>query len=47
MLIEPLLDVFTKELDKLCPIVCDGAIIDAGFAEVLRQPNTREENTHI
>jgi len=46
-LIEPLFEVFLKELDSLGMILKEGSIIDASFVEVPRQRNSREENKEI
>ena len=46
-MIEPLFDLFLKELETLGLIVNEGKIIDASFVEVPRQRNSRDENKKI
>ena len=46
-LVEGLFALFLQELDKLHLIVNEGKIIDAGFVEVPRQRNRRDENKQI
>ncbi len=46
-LIEPLFNVFLRELYSLGMILKEGSIIDASFVEVPRQRNSREENKEI
>ena len=46
-IIEPLFDLFLKELETLGLIVNEGKIIDASFIEVPRQRNSRDENKKI
>jgi IS5 family transposase len=46
-LVEPLFDLFLKELEALNLIVNEGKIIDASFVSASRQRNSREENTQI
>lgn len=47
VLIEPLFNLFLKELETLGLVVNEGKIIDASFVEVPRQRNTRDENKKI
>ncbi|MDR1675455.1 MAG: IS5 family transposase [Tannerella sp.] len=42
-----LFDLFLRELERLNPVVSEGKIIDAGFIEVPRQRNTREQTNEI
>ncbi len=46
-IIEPLFDLFLKELDTLGLVVNEGKIIDASFVEVPRQRNSRDDNKKI
>ena len=46
-LVEELFALFLNELSRLDLIVNEGKIIDAGFVEVPRQRNNREENRQI
>lgn len=46
-LINPIFDLFLKELEKLALIVNEGKIVDASFVEVPKQRNKREENEQI
>ena len=46
-LVEPLFNLFLKELEQLHLIVNEGKIVDASFIEVPRQRNTPEENAEI
>ena len=46
-LIEPIFDLFLKELESLGLVVNEGKIIDASFVEVPRQRNSREENKKV
>ena len=46
-LIEPIFNLFLKELDKLGLVVNGGRIIDASFIEMPKQRNSREENKQI
>jgi len=46
-LIEPIFNLFLRELDKLNLIINEGKIVDASFIEVPKQRNTREENEQI
>jgi IS5 family transposase len=46
-LIEPLFDLFLKELETLGLVVNEGKIIDASFVEVPRQRNSRDDNKKI
>lgn len=46
-LIEPLFDLFLKELEALGLVVNEGKILDASFIEVPRQRNSRDDNKKI
>lgn len=46
-LVEPIFNLFVKELEKLNLIVNEGKIIDASFVEVPRQRNKASENQDI
>lgn len=46
-LIEPVFDLFLKELETLGLVVNEGKIIDVSFVEVPRQRNSRAENKKI
>lgn len=46
-LIEPIFNLFLKELEKLGLVVNEGRIIDASFIEMPKQRNSREENKQI
>lgn len=46
-LIEPLFQLFVRELERLNLIVNEGKIVDASFVEVPRQRNSRDENEQI
>lgn len=46
-LIEPIFNLFLKQLDALGLVVNEGKIVDASFVEVPRQRNTRDENKQI
>jgi len=46
-LIDPIFDLFLKELERLNLIINEGKIIDASFIEVPKQRNTKAENKEI
>ncbi len=46
-LIEPIFNVFLKQLENLGMVLNEGKIIDASFIEVPKQRNTKEENKQI
>ena len=46
-MIEPLFNLFLKELERLHLVVNEGKIVDASFIEVPIQRNTRQENKQI
>ena len=46
-LVEPLFNLFLKELERLNLVVNEGKIVDASFIEVPIQRNTRDENKQI
>ena len=46
-LVDPIFNLFIKELEKLGLVVNEGKIIDASFIEVPKQRNSKEDNTKI
>lgn len=46
-LIEPIFNIFLKQIENLGMILNEGKIIDASFIEVPKQRNTKEENKQI
>lgn len=46
-LIEPIFNIFLKQLENLGMVLNEGKIIDASFIEVPKQRNTKEENKQI
>ena len=46
-LIEPIFNLFLKELDKLGLVLNEGRIIDASFIEMLKQRNSREKGLKV
>jgi transposase, IS5 family len=46
-LIEPIFELFLKQLERLNLVVNEGKIVDASFIEVPKQRNSREENKEI
>lgn len=46
-LVDPIFNLFIKELEKLGLVVKEGKIIDASFIKVPKQRNSKEENTQI
>jgi len=46
-LVEPIFNLFLKQVESLGMILNEGKIIDASFVEVPRQRNTKEENKEI
>lgn len=46
-LIEPLFNLFLKELERLNLVVNEGIIVDSSFIKVPTQRNTRDENKQI
>jgi transposase, IS5 family len=46
-LINPIFDLFLKELERLGLVAKEGKMVDASFVEVPKQRNTKEENKEI